>query len=131
MAILAGVAGIAISGYLTAVHYAGVPLACPANGAVNCDVVLSSPYAIIGGSTVPTSAAGIVWFAVSAVLWTAATSDRVSRLRLAWSVIGAATVIGLLFVEIVLLGTICLWCTGAHLLVIVTLIAAVADRTGE
>ena len=67
-AVLASLAGLAISIYLTVVHYSTVPLACPASAVVNCEQVLSSRYAVIGDTGLPTSAAGIVWFAVSVAL---------------------------------------------------------------
>ena len=117
-------AGIAVSIYLTVVHYAGFVPACPASGAINCEAVLSSPYAVIAGTSIPTSAAGIVWFAISVVLW--ARPRR--NLLLAWSLLGLLTVIYLLFIEIVLVGAICLWCTAAHLLVVVLVLIAVGRK---
>jgi uncharacterized membrane protein len=120
VAVAAGVAGLGISIYLTAVHYAGVPLACPANGTIDCEAVLSSPYAVIAGTAVPTSVAGIVWFAVSAVLWI----SRFTRLQLAWSVAGLVTALVLVYLEIVQLGAICIWCTAAHVLVLVIFLVA-------
>jgi uncharacterized membrane protein len=121
LAVAASVAGLGISIYLTAVHYAGVPLACPVNGAINCEAVLSSPYAVIAGTAVPTSVAGIVWFAVSALLWI----SRFSRIQLAWSIAGLVTVLSLVFLEIVRIGAICLWCTAAHVLVVIIFLVAV------
>ncbi len=118
------VAGVAVSIYLTVLHYAGVVPACPASGPVNCEAVLSSSYAVIAGTAIPTSAAGIAWFVVSAVLWT----RRFSWVQLAWSVIGALTVIYLLFIEIVRLGAICLWCTAAHVLTVAILLIALTMR---
>src|SRR6202171_6039349 len=112
LALAAGLAGLGISIYLTAVHYAGVPLACPANGTIDCEAVLSSPYAVIAGTAVPTSVAGIVWFVVSVVLWI----TRFTRLQLAWSIAGLVTVLALVFVEIVRIGAICIWCSAAHVL---------------
>jgi len=120
VAVAAGVAGLGISIYLTAVHYAGVPLACPANGTIDCEAVLSSPYAVIAGTAVPTSVAGIVWFTVSALLWIC----RFTRLQLAWSIAGLVTVLSLVFVEIVRLGAICIWCTAAHVLVVLIFLIA-------
>jgi uncharacterized membrane protein len=120
VAVAAGVAGLGISIYLTAVHYAGVPLACPANGTIDCEAVLSSPYAVIADTAVPTSVAGIVWFAVSAVLWI----SRFTRLQLAWSVAGLVTALVLVYLEIVQLGAICIWCTAAHVLVLVIFLVA-------
>jgi uncharacterized membrane protein len=124
VAIAAGLAGIGVSIYLTVLHYAGFAPACPASGAINCEAVLSSPYAVIVGTSIPTSVAGIAWFAVSAVLWT-----RPRRsLLLGWSVLGLLTVIYLLFVEIVLVGAICLWCTAAHVLVVALLLLSLSPQ---
>ena len=124
VAIVASLAGVAVSIYITLLHYAGFVPACPASGAINCEAVLSSPYAVIAGTSIPTSAAGIVWFAVSAALWA-----RPRRsLLLGWSLVGLLTVIYLLFVEIVLVGAICLWCTAAHVLVVVLVLIAVARK---
>ena len=124
IAILVSVAGIAVSAYLTALHYAGFAPVCPATAAINCEAVLSSRYAVIAGTSIPTSAAGIAWFAVSAALWT-----RPRRsLLLAWSMLGLLTVIYLLFIEIVLVGAICLWCTAAHVLVVVLVLIAVGRK---
>ncbi|HSS60650.1 MAG TPA: vitamin K epoxide reductase family protein [Candidatus Limnocylindrales bacterium] len=119
-ALVASVAGVAVSIYLTVLHYAGVVPGCPVTGPVNCEEVLTSSYAVIAGTAVPTSAAGIVWFGVSVLLWT----RPISRLHLAWSGLGLLTVLYLVFVEIVRLGAVCLWCTGAHLLVLVVVLIA-------
>ncbi len=127
VALLASVAGIAVSIYLTVLHFAGFVPACSVSGPVNCEAVLSSPYGVIAGTSLPTSAAGILWFAVSAVLWT----RQFGWIQLAWSAIGLLTVVYLVFIEIVRLGAICLWCTAAHFLVLVTLLVAVAIRSRE
>ena len=123
-AIAISVAGIAVSIYLTALHYAGVVPACAGAGAINCEAVLSSPYAVIVGTTTPTSALGIVWFSVSAALW----ATRPGWIQVAWSVVGILGVLYLVFVEIVLVGAICLWCTAAHVLVVALLLIAVTVR---
>jgi uncharacterized membrane protein len=127
LAMLASVAGLAISVYLTVVHYSTIPLACPASGVVNCEQVLTSPYAVIGGSGLPTSAAGIIWFAVSAGL---ALIDR-RRAQLAWSSIGLATVLFLVYVEIAQLGAVCLWCTAAHAMVLLIFLIALPRPKGD
>jgi uncharacterized membrane protein len=126
--LLAALGGVAISIYLTLVHASAAPLACSASGVVDCERVLSSGFGVIGGSGVPTSAAGIVWFAVSGALALArlrSPGPLPARLQLAWSVLGLAVVLGLVFVEIVLLGALCAWCTAAHVLVLVTFLAVV------
>lgn len=121
VAVVAGVAGLAVSVYLTVLHYQGVVPGCPTTGPINCDAVLSSKYAVLGGTTVPTSALGILWFAVSTGLWIAGWRRAVY----AWSGAGLAYVVALVFTEIVLLGAICLWCTAAHVLVLVQFLIAV------
>ena len=122
VAVAASLAGVAVSIYLTALHYAGTVPACPVNATINCEAVVSSAYGVIWGSTIPTSAAGILWFLVSAALWT----RQAPRAQLAWSAIGLLTVLYLVFVEIVMLGAICLWCTAAHALVVTIFIVAVS-----
>jgi uncharacterized membrane protein len=121
VAVLAGVAGLAVSVYLTVLHYQGVVPGCPTAGPINCDAVLSSRYALLPGTAVPTSALGIVWFATSAAFWIGGWRRAVY----AWSVIGLASVIVLVFIEVVVLGAICLWCTAAHVLVLAQFLIAV------
>lgn len=128
LALVAAVAGLGVSIYLTAVHFADTPLACPANGAINCEQVLSSSYAVVAGSAVPTSAAGILWFAVSAALAAAVLLSHSARawwrLQLAWSAIGLVTVLFLVYIEIVRLGVVCVWCSVAHALVLAIFLIA-------
>ncbi|HUE69245.1 MAG TPA: vitamin K epoxide reductase family protein [Candidatus Acidoferrum sp.] len=121
VAVVAGLAGVVVSAYLTVLHFQGVVPGCPTTGPINCDAVLSSRYAVLGGTSVPTSALGIVWFGVGAALWIAGWR----RAIYAWTGAGLAFVIVLLFTEIVLLGAICLWCTAAHVLVLVQVLIAV------
>jgi uncharacterized membrane protein len=127
-AAVAGVAGIAISAYLTVVHYSALPLVCTTSGIISCERVLSSPYSVIAGSGLPTSAAGIVWFSVStglsAVQLTGRHSPTVVRWHLLWSALGLATVVYLVFLEIVQLGALCIWCSSAHALVVMTFLIA-------
>ena len=113
--------------YLTVLHYVGVVPGCPVTGPINCDAVLTSPYAVIAGTSLPTSAAGIVWFALSAVLWT----RPVGRTNLAWSALGLLAMLYLVFLEIVRIGAICLWCTAAHLLVVFIFVVALSLVTRQ
>ena len=125
--IVVSLAGVAVSIYLTVLHYQGVVPGCPVTGPINCETVLSSPYAVVAGTTVPTSAAGIVWFAISAVSF----ALPLGRLRIAWSALGLATVLYLVFIEIVRLGAVCLWCTASHVLVVVLFLMAVTIQSRE
>lgn len=121
VAVVAGLAGLGVSVYLTVLHSQGVVPGCPTTGPINCDAVLSSRYAVVAGSALPTSALGIVWFVVSAALW----MGGWRRAIYAWLGIGLASVTVLVFTEIVLLGAICLWCTAAHVLVLAQVLIAV------
>lgn len=132
VAAIAGLAGVGVSIYLTAVHYAGFVLACPTGAVINCEQVLSSPYGVVPGSNVPTAAAGIFWFAVSAAISIAILAGRRwLRTQVVWSSIGMVAILYLVFVEIVLLGSICVWCTAAHVLVlaIFTVSLTIATRS--
>jgi uncharacterized membrane protein len=119
-AVLAGVAGVAVSVYLTVQHYQGVVPGCPVVGPVTCDAVLSSKYAVIAGTSLPTSALGIAWFVVASALWIGGWRRPIY----AWAGAGLAFAIVLVFVEIVLIGAICLWCTAAHVLVLAQFLIA-------
>jgi uncharacterized membrane protein len=120
----AAVAGVGVSIYLTVVHAESGALVCSSSGVVNCERVLSSAYGTILGTPIPTAAAGIVWFAVSAALALMRRRD----LLLAWSALGLLTVLYLVYVEIDRVGVICIWCTAAHVLVLVTLVAVLTER---
>ena len=124
----AGAAGLAVSGYLTAVHSASAPLVCPATATVDCERVLSSPYAVLPGSTIPTSAAGVAWFAISlvlvALLFRRPASAPLRRLLLGWAALGLISVLYLIFIEVVVIGAICAWCTVVHVLVLAFFLVA-------
>lgn len=130
-ALAASLAGLAVAVYLTAVHFEAGDLVCSTGGIVNCERVLSSPYGVVAGTPVPTAALGVFWFAVAAALATLRLRADTSGLRLAhllWSGAGLLTVLGLVFVEIDVLGAICAWCTAAHVLVLVTFLAVLAAQ---
>ena len=134
LAVLASLAGIGISAYLTVAHYSPTSLACPASGLFNCEMVLSSSYGVIEGSNVPTAAGGIVWFAMSAglaaSLWRRPRSV-LAKLQLAWAGIGLLTVLYLVYIEIVKLGAICAWCSVAHILVLSIFLIALPRPEGD
>ncbi len=126
---LLGLVGIGIAAYLTFVHAAAAPLVCSANGVVDCARVLNSAYGQILGTQIPTSAAGILWFAVSAALaafqLSRPDSRRVWGAHVAWGVAGLLTVLYLVYVEIVRVGSVCAWCTGAHVVVVLSFLLVV------
>ena len=124
LAFAAAAVGAAISVYLTAVHYAGAPLACSASGTINCEAVLTSGYGRVFGSTVPTSAAGMAWFGISGAIAAAQMARRGGAAAVwahrFWAGAGLAVVLSLVYFEVVRIGAICAWCTGVHALVLAT-----------
>jgi uncharacterized membrane protein len=123
--------GIAIAIYLTIVHYnTHVELICSASGIVNCEHVLSSAYAYVPGTLIPTSVAGILWSIVAAVLavaaWLIWPAKRIVCIaELIWAAIGMLTVFYLVYAELVVLHAICAWCTAVHVTVLLYLLIAV------
>lgn len=131
LALAAAVAGLGISIYLTVVHYSAAPLVCSASGAVNCEAVLTSPYGVIAGTAIPTSAAGILWFLVAvglAAAGLAGAGGAAAWAHLVWAAGGLLVVLGLVYIEIDRLGVICAWCTGAHACVLVIVLAVLWAR---
>jgi uncharacterized membrane protein len=129
LAALIGMAalGLAISVYLTVVHYTKLPLVCTTGAIVNCQSVTSSAYSVVPGTAIPITIPGMVWFLVSGALAVVALVPRAQpeppRLRLAhlvWGALGMAVVLYLVYVEIVRLRQICEWCTAIHVLTLAT-----------
>lgn len=117
--------GIAVSVYLTTVHYAHVELVCTSNGIVNCEQVLKSSYSEVLG--IPWSVGGIAWFAVSGAIGGLAVVRRpepplLHPLQLAWSLLGLGVMIYLIGVEFIALDHVCLWCSSMHALIVATLL---------
>jgi len=117
--------GVAISVYLTIVHYvAGVQVACPRTGLIDCAQVLTSPQSVVLG--LPLGVWGLVWFVVFGVLaWAASRGDGdggAILLRRIWAALGAAAVVYFIYLELLVIGKICIWCTAVHVLVLALLV---------
>jgi uncharacterized membrane protein len=124
--------GIGIASYLTLVHYANVPLACSNQGLVDCARVLSSQYSVVPGTTVPITIPGLGWSLVMLALTIAGLRStyyqrRVRLLELVWAGVGILTVLYLVYVELVRLHTICIWCTALHVTILIMLLTAIVQ----
>ncbi len=122
--------GVAISIYLTVVHYDAGVLVCSSSGLVNCERVLSSSYSVVPGTAIPISVPGLLWFIVSAVLAAIACFGRVEQrpvrvAEVAWCALGMLTIFYLVYVEIVRLHAICLWCTSLHVIIFIMLLVSI------
>ncbi len=123
------VVGLGLAGYLTAVHYANVPLVCSASGAVNCELVTTSVYSVVPGTALPITVPGMLFFLASLTLaglqLRGPATLRVRRLHAALAGAGMLAALDLIFDEFVRLHTICLWCTGVHVVILATLLTTV------
>ncbi len=125
--------GIAIATYLTAVHYnEGVPLVCSGSGLVNCGLVLSSPYSVVPGTTIPISIPGLAWCVIMAALAIVGLRTQPRWLRpaqFAWALLGILTVLYLVYAEIVRLHAICAWCSALHVLILLMFLVTLVRLT--
>ncbi len=113
--IILSLLGLAISVYLTAYHYAGIPLVCSDKGVINCNNVLNSPISYIFG--IPIAVYGIPFFAVELAL---SLFTRNRDAVMLWNVLGIAMVAYFVYLEY-RIGNICIWCTSVHVIVVALL----------
>jgi len=143
--------GVPIAIYLTVQHYEGAAPSCPRADwfahllanigiGINCGAVTSSAYSRIGPTNVPISVPGLIWFVVSGglAIWALLAAmgrlqrpDWLANARLAWSVIGLAFVIYLVYIEFGRLRLVCEWCTGVHILTLLTFIVVLVQWQRE
>ncbi len=144
--------GLGVSLYLTLVHISSgqVPLVCASAGIVDCAQVTTSPESTIG--PVPVAVLGVIWFVGALVLTLVGgpstggagkvaprsglplAGEVPGRLpgamavaRLGWSLGALLVIFYLIYAELFLIGSICLWCTAVHVLVIALFLLALDD----
>lgn len=121
--------GLAVSAYLTVAHYSNAPLACVNTGIFNCDLVTRGSYGLVPFTAIPTALTGIFWFAVALALAVGLRrrpSPRLALGLLAWAIAGVATVLYLVYLELVVIHHVCEWCTVAHAAVAAILLLALS-----
>ncbi len=94
--------------------------------------LLSSPYSVVPGTTIPISVPGLLWCIVMGGLaftaWRILPERRILLLaELVWAITGIVTVLYLVFVELVRLHTICAWCTGLHVIILAILLITIVQ----
>ena len=115
---VAALAGLAIASYLTVVHYQGGVPVCATNG---CEIVQQSRYAELLG--VPVALLGALTFA--AMLVAAALRKPVVVVSAAALALTAVLFAGyLVYVQLVVLDAVCLWCVASDALTPVVALAA-------
>jgi len=117
-------AGLGVSIYLTIAHFTESALiGCSESGLVNCTKVTTSPQSHTFG--IPVAVLGLAFYVFAAAMmspwaWQWQWRRReVALIRLASVVVGIGFVIYLLYAELFLIGSICLYCTSVHVLTFV------------
>ncbi len=123
-------AGLAVSAYLTYVHYTTpTALSCPDTGLINCVKVTTSPQSMLFG-VIPVAVSGLAYYAVMTALTTPwawrSSAPLVRGARLAGAVAGVGMVCYLVYVELVVVDAICLWCTAVHVVTFLLFVAVLA-----
>ncbi len=119
VALLAAVAALAVSGYLSVEHYDhGTSFACPHTATINCLKVTTSSWSVIAG--IPVAVLGLAYFAVMTILIAIPVVDRrLQLLRLGSAAVGVLMALYLVYIELFQVDAICLWCTAVHVLTLV------------
>jgi len=113
--IVSAIVGLLISAYLTYLSLMP-PTSCPVDefSIFSCNEVIYSQYAHIYGISV--ALLGLGWFIIAVPLIILTRRDaRLIRAVVLWSLLGALGVAGFVYTEILLLGSICVLCTIAHI----------------
>ncbi|MGI0061348.1 MAG: vitamin K epoxide reductase family protein [Nitrosotalea sp.] len=113
--------GISLSLYLIYFHYAareGLPSWCNINDRINCTNTILSSYSEVGDA--PLGVFGVIWFSVSGLLYhnklgfSKNASVNAPFYLFIWAAIGVVSAAYLVYVEIFVVGSICLLCTATH-----------------
>ena len=126
-------AGLGVSIYLTIAHFTESTLAgCSESGLVNCTKVTTSPQSYVFG--IPVAVLGLAFYLFAVAIMSPwawqATRREIHLLRIASLVVGIGFVLYLIYAELFIIGSICLYCTSVHaitfVLFVLTAIAAAA-----
>jgi uncharacterized membrane protein len=125
---LLSIVGLGLSIYLTISHYTNqAALICQANSVVNCVKVTTSPESMVFG--IPVAVLGLVFFVPMIALnspwgWRSPL-PLVRWLRLLGVAVGLVFVVYLVSAELIIIGSICEWCTGVHVITLALFLVVV------
>ncbi|MGH3733161.1 MAG: vitamin K epoxide reductase family protein [Acidimicrobiales bacterium] len=116
--------GLGLSIYLTITHFQPHLLVCSGGGAIDCEKVTTSPQSNVLG--IPVAILGLANYTVMATL----NSPWVWRARVRWihvarfllAILSMCFVLWLIYAEVEIIGAICLYCTGVHIVTFALLI---------
>jgi len=130
---LLALAGLGVSVYLTIAHFTESTLAgCSESGLVNCTKVTTSAQSYVFG--IPVAVLGLAFYLFAVAIMSPwawqATRREIHLARMASMVAGIGFVLYLIYAELLVIGSICLYCTSVHaitfVLFVLTAIAAAA-----
>jgi uncharacterized membrane protein len=126
---LIALAGLGVSIYLTIAHFTESTLAgCSETaGLVNCTKVTTSPQSYVFG--IPVAVLGLAFYVFMVAImspwaWRAARRE-VHLVRIAALIAGIGFVLYLLYAELFIIGSICLYCTSVHALTFILFVLTV------
>jgi uncharacterized membrane protein len=114
--------GLGVSIYLTIAHFTESTLAgCSESGLVNCTKVTTSAQSYVFG--IPVAVLGLAFYLFAVAImspwaWRAVRRE-VHMVRIASLVVGIGFVLYLLYAELFIIGSICLYCTSVHIITFV------------
>jgi uncharacterized membrane protein len=136
---LVALAGLGVSTYLTIAHFTEATLAgCnETGGLVNCTKVTTSPQSYVFG--IPVAVLGLAFYLFMVAIMSPwawrATRREVHLVRIAALIAGMGFVLYLLYAELFIIGSICLYCTSVHaltfILFVLTMFAAASWGLGR
>jgi len=136
---LVALAGLGVSIYLTIAHFTEATLAgCnETGGLVNCTKVTTSPQSYVFG--IPVAVLGLAFYLFMVAIMSPwawrATRREVHLVRIAALIAGMGFVLYLLYAELFIIGSICLYCTSVHaltfILFVLTMFAAASWGLGR
>ena len=121
-------AGLVVSVYLTITHFTQVaPAFCTGNGLVDCEKVTTSAQSYVFG--IPVAVLGLAFYlfmvAIMSPLAWRSTRREVHLVRIGSVIVGMGFVLYLLYAELFLIGSICLYCTSVHAITFVLFVLTV------
>lgn len=122
-AILVTLAGIAVAGYLTWVHYDAAALVCVAGG--GCETVQGSEYAEIAGIPVALLGLGAYVALLGLLLWDSVTARLAAAML---GLVGFVFSMYLLALQLFVIDAVCVWCLANDVVIAPLLAASTALR---
>jgi uncharacterized membrane protein len=122
-------AGLGVSIYLTIAHFTeSALLGCSETGLVNCTKVTTSAQSYVFG--IPVAVLGLAFYVFAVAImspwaWRAGRRE-IHLLRIASLVVGIGFVLYLLYAELFIIDSICLYCTSVHIITFVLFVLTMA-----